>query len=73
MLLVLLCLAVVVASPASWFFMKGWLQNFAYRIGLSALFFLLAGLSAVAIAVLTTSYLTVRAARANPADSLRYE
>ena len=53
--------------------MKKWLQNFAYRIDLSVWMFILAAAAALAIAFITVSYQTFKAALANPADTLRYE
>jgi putative ABC transport system permease protein len=53
--------------------MHKWLQNFAYRININIGIFLLAGLSALLIALLTVSWQAIRAARANPVESLRYE
>jgi putative ABC transport system permease protein len=66
-------LANLLAWPLAYFAMKSWLREFAYKIPLGLSPFLLAGLSALAIALLTVSYQAVRAARANPVDSLRYE
>lgn len=71
--LTLLFIALILASPVSWFLMRDWLQNFAFRVQLSILYFLAAGFCAIAVALLTTSFLTIRAARANPVESLRYE
>jgi putative ABC transport system permease protein len=53
--------------------MSRWLQAFAYRIGLRPGIFVLAALAALALAVLTVSTQTLRAASADPVDSLRYE
>ena len=66
-------LANVVAWPITYVAMRGWLQNFAYRIDLSIWIFLVAGGNAIVIALLTVSYQTVKAAIANPVQSLRYE
>jgi putative ABC transport system permease protein len=71
--LLLVVLAFVVASPLTWWLMHGWLVDFAYRIHISWIDFLIAGLLAVMIALLTISLNAVRAARANPVDSLRAE
>ena len=69
----LLCLATLIAWPVAWYFVNRWLQNFAYRIDLDWMTFLLGGVIALAIAALTVSYQAVKAATANPADALRYE
>ncbi len=66
-------IANVVAWPLGYYAMHTWLQNFVYRIDLGVLPFLGAGLIALLIALLTVSFQTLRAAAANPADSLRYE
>ncbi len=63
----------VLAWPAAWYFMNGWLQNFAYRIELQVWMFLLGGLIALGIAGLTISAQTIRAAAVNPAHKLRDE
>jgi ABC-type antimicrobial peptide transport system permease subunit len=55
------------------FIRNNWLQNFVYRITLNIWIFILFGLVALAIALLTVSYQSIRAATANPVDSLRYE
>ncbi len=72
-LLVLILIANLIAWPLAWYAMNKWLQNFAYRIDLTIWPFLLAGVSALVIALLTISFQTVRAATANPVESLRYE
>ena len=53
--------------------MNRWLQNFAYRIDLSWWIFVLAGALALVIALATVSTQAIKAATANPVDSLRYE
>ncbi len=63
----------VIAWPAAYYFMHRWLQNFAYRINLSIWIFILSGLTALVIALLTVSFQCIKAATANPVDSLRYE
>ena len=66
-------LANIIAWPVAYYFMNKWLQNFAYRINLSILIFILSGLAALAVALITVSYQAIKAATANPVDSLRYE
>ncbi len=63
----------IIAWPVGYWLMSRWLEGFAFRASLTAWLFLASGLAAVAIAVLTVSSLVLRAAQANPADSLRYE
>jgi putative ABC transport system permease protein len=69
----LVILAIFIASPIAWFFMNRWLQGFAYRIAISGWVFLLAGLSAIVIALATVGWQAIRAAMANPVKSLRSE
>jgi putative ABC transport system permease protein len=66
-------LANLFAWPVAWYAMNKWLQNFAYRIDLTIWPFLLSGLLALIIALLTVSWQAIRAARANPIKALRYE
>jgi putative ABC transport system permease protein len=66
-------IANIIAWPLAYYFMDKWLQNFAYRTGLKIGTFLLSGTLAFMIALLTVSFQTIKAASANPADSLRYE
>lgn len=69
----LIILAFVIASPLAWFIMHNWLQDFAYRINISWWIFLLAGLLAITIALVTISFQSIKAAVANPVKSLRSE
>lgn len=69
----LVLLAYVLATPVVYVVMHRWLENFAYRIGMEVGVFVLAGILALAIALLTVSYQSIRAALRNPVDSLRYE
>ncbi len=71
MLLVLV--AFVIAVPLTWWAMSSWLQYFAYRVSISVLVFLIAGLLAGIIALVTISLQAVKAAVANPVKSLRSE
>jgi len=66
-------IANIVAIPLAYYAMSKWLENFAYRIDLSPFFFLFSALLALFIAVLTVSLQAIKAAIANPVDSLRYE
>jgi len=61
------------AWPTAYFVMNEWLKSFAYRINIGVWAFVLSGLLAVGIALGTVSYQALKAARANPIDSLRYE
>jgi putative ABC transport system permease protein len=66
-------LALLIASPIAWYFSHQWLQDFVYRTGISWWVFVLAGAGAIGIALLTVSYQALRAAQANPINSLRTE
>jgi len=69
----LVLLANLLAWPAAYLIMKGWLGNFAYRTGMNIFLFVLAGLAALIIALITVSFQAIRAALANPAASIRME
>ncbi len=69
----LICLANAIAWPAAYYVMHRWLQHFASRTGLSMWTFILSGLAALSIALLTIFYQSIKAATANPIKSLRYE
>ena len=69
----LVLIAMVLATPLAWYFMRQWLENFAFRIQLQWWIFGLAGLGAMLIAVLSVGYQSVKAALADPVKSLRSE
>ncbi|MFC6103506.1 ABC transporter permease [Olivibacter domesticus] len=69
----LVLLAFIIASPLAWWLMNRWLEDFAYRINIQWWIFARAGIGAVLIALLTVSFQAIKAARANPVDSLRNE
>jgi len=71
--LIMVAGALLVAVPVAWYFMNNWLHDFAYRITIGWWVFVLAGLLSALIAMCTVSYQAIRAARTNPADSLRSE
>ncbi|MFV0376749.1 MAG: ABC transporter permease [Mangrovibacterium sp.] len=66
-------IAFVIATPIAYYAMSKWLENFAYKTTLSWWIFALAGLLALAIALLTVSWQSWRAATRNPVEALRYE
>lgn len=66
-------LANLVAWPVAWYFMDNWLSNFSYRIQMSVWTFVLSGLAALVVALLTIIYRSWVAASRNPVDALRYE
>lgn len=65
--------AVIIAIPVAWIAMNQWLKSFAYKTSLDWWIFALAGLLALAIALLTVSWQSWRAATRNPVEALRYE
>jgi len=69
----LVLLASLIAFPVAWWGMNKWLQSFAYRINISWWIFAVAAISALLIALITVSFKAVKAALANPANSLRTE
>jgi putative ABC transport system permease protein len=69
----LVLIAFILASPAAYFIMHSWLQDFAYRVDISMWVFIIAGLLSVSIALGTISFQAIRAAVANPVKSLRSE
>ena len=69
----LVAVANAIAWPVAWWVMERWLQDFAYRIDQGVWTFVLGGVLTLAVVLLTVSVRTVRAARANPVEALRYE
>ncbi len=69
----LILVSFIIATPLTYLFLSGWLENFAFRVTINPIVFLIGGLMAFIIAMITISYHTVRVARANPVDSLRME
>ena len=69
----LVLIAIVLASPVAWYLMNRWLETFAYRIDISLWMFVLAGIAAVTIALVTVSFQAVKASLRNPVKSLRSE
>lgn len=66
-------IAFLIACPIAWYAIHKWLQNFAYKTALSWWIFVAAGTVAVAVALITVSWLSWRAASRNPVEALRYE
>jgi putative ABC transport system permease protein len=69
----LVLIACVIAFPVAWWAMNKWLQSFAYRTNISWWVFLVTGVVAITIALLTVGFQAVKAAIANPVKSLRTE
>ncbi|HEX5153768.1 MAG TPA: ABC transporter permease [Parafilimonas sp.] len=71
--IMLIAIAFLVAVPVAYYFINKWLQNFAYRIDIEWWMFVLAGILVIAIALITMSFQAIKAAVANPVESLRTE
>jgi putative ABC transport system permease protein len=69
--LVLVLISFVLAAPVAFYFLRNWLNNYAYRIELAWWMFALTGLGAVVVAALTVGFQSLRAAQTNPVKSLR--
>jgi len=65
--------AIVIAWPIAYFAMQRWIQKFAYRANITIWIFVLSAMIGLAVALITVSMQTLKAARANPADSLKHE
>ncbi len=65
--------AIIIGSPLAFYFINKWLQDFAYRIDIKWWVFVLAGFAAILIAFVTVSFQAIKAAIANPVNSLRSE
>jgi len=71
--LVLVLISIGIAFPVAWLGMHRWLDEFAYRVDIRADIFVITGLTALAITLITISYQSLRAASANPVKALRSE
>jgi ABC-type antimicrobial peptide transport system permease subunit len=71
--LYLVVIAFVIAAPLGWYIMNSWLHDFAYRTKVNTSVFIVSGIAAMSIALLTISYQALKAAVANPIKSLRNE
>ncbi len=65
--------AFIISVPIAILIMRYWLNNFVFRISIHFMIFIISGILAVAIALITISYHTIRSANTNPAEILRYE
>jgi putative ABC transport system permease protein len=72
-LVMLVGIAFIIAGPIAYYLMVQWLQEFVYKIELKLLTFILSGMLALVIALLTISYQAMKAALVNPVDALRHE
>lgn len=71
--LILVLIAALIAFPLSWWAMNNWLQGFAYRIDIEWWVFIVSGILAIAIALITVSVQAIKASLTNPVKSLRTE
>ncbi len=69
----LIAIAFVLAAPLTWYAVRWWLEHYQYKVEIGFLVYVIAGLFAFAIALLTMSYQSIKAATANPTHSLRSE
>ncbi|PLX11533.1 MAG: hypothetical protein C0597_14950 [Marinilabiliales bacterium] len=72
-IIVLVAISTIIAWPIVYFIAKNWLQNYHYKINLNIFDFMIGFVIALSIAIVTISYRTLKSARLNPAESLRYE
>lgn len=71
--IILIVIAALIAFPVAWWAMHTWLADFAYRTNISWWVFVLAGIVSIVIAFITISAQAIKAAIANPVNSLRTE
>lgn len=69
----LVIISLLIASPIAWWVMNNWLKDYEYRINIEWYYFVIAGFMAILISFATISYQSIKAALANPVDSLRDE
>ena len=69
----MIVVAVLIASPVTWWFIKNWLESYPYRMPIYWWVFLFTGIIALALALIAVSIQTLKAANRNPAESLKYE
>jgi putative ABC transport system permease protein len=69
----IMIIACILAIPVAYYFLRGWLSSFVFRMDLNLLFFVVAGLLAIALGAITVGLKSFRAAMANPRDTLREE
>lgn len=70
---VMILVSFLIATPFTYIFMSGWLDNFAYRVQLNPLLFIGGGIMALVIALATVSYHVIKAVKSNPVKALKYE
>ena len=71
--LILVCISIAIAAPLAYWGIHKWLQDFAFRINIGWMAFVIAGIAAILIALITVSFQAIKAAVSNPVKSLRTE
>jgi len=71
--LLLVAIALIIATPLAWLLMNNWLRDYAYRIDVTWWMFVIAGILSILIALITVSFQAIKLAMANPVRSLRTE
>jgi len=71
--ILIVVVANIISWPLTWYFMNDWLNSYAYKIHLSAMFFIIAGVLSLAITILTVFFLAYKAALKNPVDAIKFE
>ncbi len=66
-------IAFIISTPVSWWAMRSWLANYAYKVNISWIIYLTGGIIVMAVTLLTVSMQSIKAATLNPAETLRYE
>jgi ABC-type antimicrobial peptide transport system permease subunit len=69
----LVVLSCVLATPVAYYYLNNWLQQYEYRTAISWWVFVVSGVAAIAVTLMTVSFQAIRAALANPVKSLRSE
>jgi ABC-type antimicrobial peptide transport system permease subunit len=70
---VLVLISCVIGSPVAFYYLQNWLQQYDYRITINPFVFVIAGIAAIAITIITISFQAIKAAIANPAENLKTE
>ena len=70
---VLVLISCIIASPVAYYYLHNWLQQYDYRIAINPFVFIIAGIAAIMITIITISFQAIKAAVANPVKSLRTE
>jgi putative ABC transport system permease protein len=71
--ILLVLISCIIASPLAYYFLQDWLQKYSYRVSIGADVFIIAGLAALAITLITISFQAIKSALTNPVKSLRSE